>query len=252
MLTTLATLAVAGGTIGALWFTNQSLRATNAQLGLSQQTAVTDRFRLAAEQLASDKVDVRLSGIYLLERLAKDSPVDHATVFAVLAAFVRTHAAMSGCQTPLDGMPVDTQAALTVIGRRDITNEPIPARPNLHRTCLEGADLDKAKLNNVDLISANLGDAYLGDANLEGALLAGARLTLANLYRADLTGAHLVGANLAGANLTDANLTDANLDGVDLTGVDLTGADLRGVHLDSIRYNERTVWPVGFVPPSSR
>ncbi|MFR9769659.1 hypothetical protein [Nocardia sp. SC052] len=54
---------------GALWFTAQSLRATNNQYSLSQQTAVTDRFRLAAEQLASDKIDVRLSGVYLLARL---------------------------------------------------------------------------------------------------------------------------------------------------------------------------------------
>ncbi|MEV0297923.1 hypothetical protein [Nocardia sp. NPDC050710] len=96
MVTTVGTLGAAGAAVGALWFTGQSLRTTNA---LSQQTAVTDRFRLAAEQVASDRINVRLAGVYLLERLAKDFPADHPTVFAVLAAFLRTQTTMSQCET---------------------------------------------------------------------------------------------------------------------------------------------------------
>lgn len=55
--------------VAAMATTVATLGATNNQYSLSQQTAVTDRFRLAAEQLSSDKIDVRLSGVYLLARL---------------------------------------------------------------------------------------------------------------------------------------------------------------------------------------
>jgi hypothetical protein len=40
----------------------------------------------------ADKLDVRLGGIYALERIAKGSKRDHPTVVEVLSAFVREHA----------------------------------------------------------------------------------------------------------------------------------------------------------------
>ncbi|MFE3105218.1 hypothetical protein [Nocardia tengchongensis] len=106
-MTTIATLAVAGGTVGALYFTNKSLQATTNQNRFSQQTAITDRFRLAAEQVASEKINVRISGIYLLEHLAKDSPTENATVYAILAAFVRTQTSSAGCPSPPAGSLAD-------------------------------------------------------------------------------------------------------------------------------------------------
>ena len=45
----------------------------------------------AIEQLGSDKLDVRIGGIYALERIALDSAKDHPTVMAVLTAFIREH-----------------------------------------------------------------------------------------------------------------------------------------------------------------
>jgi hypothetical protein len=45
----------------------------------------------AIEQLASDKLDVRLGGLYALERIAKDSARDHPMVMEVLSGFVRAH-----------------------------------------------------------------------------------------------------------------------------------------------------------------
>ncbi|PPJ05430.1 hypothetical protein C5E51_23340 [Nocardia nova] len=147
---------------GALWFTGQSLHATNAQLGMSQQTAVTDRFRLAAEQLSSDKIDIRIAGVYLFERLAKDSPADHATAYSVLAAFVRTQAPVTSCTTSPEPAvaPVDIQVAMTVIGRRDTSRaQPadIPAdKLDLNRTCLVNVDLNDAKLSTAHLEGANL------------------------------------------------------------------------------------------------
>ncbi|MGW4126371.1 pentapeptide repeat-containing protein [Nocardia sp. NPDC004711] len=191
LLATLSTVAVAGGTVGALYFTNQTLRATNNQFGLSQQTAVTDRFRLAAEQLASDKISIRISGIYLFERLAKDSPSDHATVFAVLGTFVRTQISVTPCETTArESAPgpvsisaqADIYTALTVIGRRNTDAPQFSSPTDLRRICLAGADLQAIDLHDVDLEDAKL-----------------------------------IGANLAGSNLTRSDLTGATLDDISYT-----------------------------------
>ena len=52
---------------------------------------MTDRYTKAIEQLGSDKLDVRIGGIFALERIARDSARDHPTVMEVLAAFIREH-----------------------------------------------------------------------------------------------------------------------------------------------------------------
>ncbi len=52
---------------------------------------MTDRYTKAIEQLGSDKLDVRIGGIYALERIARDSAKDHPTVMEVLTAFIREH-----------------------------------------------------------------------------------------------------------------------------------------------------------------
>lgn len=62
---------------------------------LTQESQITDRYTKAIEQLGSDKPDVRLGGIYALERIAKDSPADGATIAEVLAAFIRGRAPMA-------------------------------------------------------------------------------------------------------------------------------------------------------------
>jgi hypothetical protein len=271
MATGLATLGAAGAAVGALWFTNQSLRATNNQYALSQQIAATDRFRLATEQLASDKVDVRLSGIYLLERLATDSPADHPTIFAVLAAFVRTHAPAAECaagppqRVPKpawirvegrirpEGLPTsapsDIQAALAVIGRRNTTIENTETRLDLRYTCLRGTDLADMNLARTNLIGANLTGANLIGTDLSGALLTAADLTWAIGAGANLTDALLAFANLESANLGGATLDRTNLSGANLTGTFLGITDLTSTKLIDVHYGGSTKWPDGFTPP---
>jgi hypothetical protein len=71
-----AGLALAGG----LYFTAQTLR-------LNREGQITDRFTRAIEQLGDAKVDVRLGGIYALERTAKSSAEDHGPIMEVLTAY---------------------------------------------------------------------------------------------------------------------------------------------------------------------
>ena len=77
---------------GAGLFAAGALIYTARNFSLARQGQVTDRYTKAIEQLGSDKgLDVRIGGIYALERIARDSPRDHPTIMEVLAAFIRDH-----------------------------------------------------------------------------------------------------------------------------------------------------------------
>jgi hypothetical protein len=180
---------------------------------LTERGQVTDRFTKAIEQLGSEKLDVCVGGIYALEHVARDSARDHPTVMEVLTAFIREHSHEQRPE-PAPGSKEqfrrrDIQAALTVVGRRDVKSDIRPI--HLARANLKGADLRGADLT---------------DAVLIGVYLDRARLRDADLTRADLRGGHLNGASLDHAKLIHAKLIHADLTGAKLTRVDLTGADL--------------------------
>lgn len=56
---------------------------------IAEEKQITERFSKAVELLGSDKIDIRLGGIYALERIAKDSPKDHWTIMEVLTSFIQ-------------------------------------------------------------------------------------------------------------------------------------------------------------------
>src|SRR5580704_13626734 len=232
----------------------------------------SERFMRAVDQLGHPALDVRLGGIYSLERLAQESPEDHGPIIEILAAFVREHAPWPAGPTARSGdghghsrgparggngierrsrPATDVQAAVTILGRRTLaydTAAPI-ALPHtalagamltgahfegavLSGANFEGADLFKANLRTADLEGANLRGAGLLLANLNDTVLWGANGEGARLYGANLEGAALKGANMRSAGLTGANLKDAGLHSALLTGADLTGANLEGAGLD--------------------
>ena len=238
---------------GALWFTARNVTLSRRTVQLTEQGQVTDRYTRAIEQVGSDMLDVRLGGIYALERVARDSARDYPTVMEVLAAFIREHSREkwppdeAGADMPERSTRPDVQAAVTVIGRRrprydpdeqqviDFTGANL-TRANLTRADPTCADVTRADLTGANLIRANLKSAQLRRANLTranltGADLTGADLTVVDLTLVDLTGADFFTAHLAGANLASANLTDADLIGADFSGADLACADLSDTQL---------------------
>src|SRR4051812_14264178 len=97
-------------------------------------------------------LDVRLGGIYALERLAVDSERDHSTVVEVLSALTRERSKPPEEPIGIDTKPApatDVQAAIAVLGR-------LPARADVSRGDLLGAHLTGARLDR-----ANLNGAYL-------------------------------------------------------------------------------------------
>jgi hypothetical protein len=79
--TQLLTLGAGVFAAGALIFTARNSIFAQRTVQLTEQGQVTDRYAKAIEQLGSDKLDVRIGGIYALERVARDSARDHPTVW---------------------------------------------------------------------------------------------------------------------------------------------------------------------------
>jgi hypothetical protein len=175
---------------------------------------VTDRYTKAIEQLGSEKLDIRLGGIYALERVARDSAGDQPTVMEVSAAFIREHSREPWTPPAQDessadvsevGTRPDVQAAITVIARRNSKND--RRLINLRAVRLTRANLIRGNLTHTVLFGAELRGANLGGANLGGADLSGA-----DLSGASLSGANLGGADLGGAAFPPADLSDARCD----------------------------------------
>ncbi|HYB85857.1 MAG TPA: pentapeptide repeat-containing protein [Streptosporangiaceae bacterium] len=202
--------------------------------GLARQRHAADRYARAMGQLSSDRMDVRVSGIYALGRSAPDPGGDHPAVPEVLAQFIRTQsrkqwpaAGSGGDPAPGQATRPDVQAALTVIGlwgKADHQKRVDLTLANLPGASLIGGNFADAKLTGADLAAADLTGADLSGADLISADLADAKLTRADLTRAKLTGADLTHARLDGSRLNGADMRRVNLTGADLTGADLTGA----------------------------
>jgi uncharacterized protein YjbI with pentapeptide repeats len=252
-------------TLGAGLLAAGALLFTARNFTLSREGQVTDRYTKAVEQLGSKELDVRIGGVYALERIARDSAKDHPTVMEVLTAFIRMHS-REPWSPPDPGSPAqersirpDVQAAVTVVRRRDAKRDIQPidlAGADLTGVTLTGADLPRADLTGANLTGANLTDADLHhatlhhadltgadltDADLTGANLPRAVLTDATLPRADLPRADLTNADLTNAVLHHANLTDAVLDGANLDGANLASANLAGAHFDGADLTNATL-----------
>jgi uncharacterized protein YjbI with pentapeptide repeats len=239
----------------ALFLTWRRVRAGDRQVEVAEQGHLTDRFTKAIEQLGKveDKepnLEVRLGGIYALERIAYDSPRDHWTIMEVLTAYVRRNAALEqlstgngttaqdGAQEPHDGtdsslqnvkLRVDIQAILTVLGRREQSYRRERDRKLvLSQTALQGADFQGARLQGAHFQGARLQGANFGEAQLQGADFQGARLQGAIFRRARLQGAHFQGARLQGANFARAQLQEAYFGEARLQGAIFGEARLQG------------------------
>jgi Pentapeptide repeats (8 copies) len=229
--------AVAGvAVIAAVAATWQQLdtdrRQLRQQLEVAGQEQAGERFARALDQLGSEQLDVRLGGIYGLERIAArgagaataayqppgsdDPPTpdwwaaqDRVQVFEILSAYVRTTShrppvGPGGAAAALQVSQPDVHAAVVALARRTV---------------------------------------LAGDPPLD---LTGSRLPQARLGWARLAGADLRGADLRGTSLQHATLAGAHLEQALLCGTQFRGADLSGAHLAGARASTATSWPDGF------
>jgi uncharacterized protein YjbI with pentapeptide repeats len=254
-------VAVAATLIGA-WFV---LARGISQGSQDFRRRINETYSKAVSQLASDKLEERLGGIYTLENISKESTRDYWTVMENLTAFVRERTQRMEAERTAkldqriaerayflweqagrpegrsaefwsdavrqekDGEPpaTDIAAVLTVIKRRDEEHRALETRNDWR------LDFRQAVLRRVDLYEARLEGAWLSAAHLEGAWLYRAHLEDAILWFARLEGANLDGAHLEGADLYGAHLEGANLPAAHLEGANLETAHLEGAWLIS-------------------
>jgi hypothetical protein len=206
--------------LAGLYFAGRSLQVsvTSARhdremqlktLALAERGQITDRFTKAVEQLASDKLDVRLGGVFALEHIAIDSDEYYDPIIAILTTFLKERARAGSSRNRDVPPPADWVAVGRVLGRR-------PAR-----WWHTGLPMDLAE---VDLAGANLWEAhferaYLQNAHLEGTWLDGAYLQEADLSNARLHGAHFRGAHLERARFYGAVTTHTDFRSTNLSTV---------------------------------
>ncbi|MCX4970946.1 pentapeptide repeat-containing protein [Streptomyces sp. NBC_00654] len=168
-----AVVAVVG-----LWYSNVQTRQANEQArqattqarddrALAKEGQITDRYTAAVGNLGEDKMDVRLGGIYALQRIMQDSHRDQPTIANVLATYIRTHAT----KPPPEGqdVPADVHAALTILATRD-TKQDSTFRLDLHGAKLPSIALTVrlVALHGADLRDVDLSGAQLHSADLRG------------------------------------------------------------------------------------
>jgi hypothetical protein len=164
-----------------LYFTWRRVEISQRTLEATQDQQVTERFTRAIDQLGKtdDKgnklLEIRLGGIYALERIARESDEDYWPIMEVLTAYVRQHAPLTpekeateeGSDEEVRAPDPDIQAIMTVLRRRTHAYELGEPEPlDLHATELSGANLSNADLSDADLSGADLSGADLLEANL--------------------------------------------------------------------------------------
>lgn len=237
------------------WVGYQNFRVGEKNLKVSEDKQVTERFSKSIEHLGNiNQIDIRLGGIYALEQIAIDSAKYHWTIVEILSAFIREKCPLDNVASPAGNLEptsleeqseqktsvstpkkvgVDIQAAMTVLGRRKVAQDPPDKSIDLRKVSLPFIEIQGAKLSGAKLIGA-----YLIEAKLNGAVLDGAKLNGANLHGANLRGAILWRADLREANLNWANLDGAELNGANLSRANLIEADLSNIKVRDTKFGD--------------
>jgi Pentapeptide repeats (8 copies) len=206
----LAMAQILGGTalLSGLYFTWRTLQ-------VNREGQITERFTRAIDQLGKVEdgqklFEIRIGGIYALERIAKESEEDYLPIMEILTAYVRRNSPWTPDvgeegstedateeQSTLEGsgwksettedLDPDIQAIMTVLQRRTLFYEHgEPESLDLHETNLLGADLSRANLRQANLSRANLTGADLSGAGFRGTIFSGANLLEAILTQPEL------------------------------------------------------------------
>lgn len=270
---------IAGGLalLFGLYFTWRRVEISQRTLETQQDQQVTERFTQAIDQLgATDdkgnkRMEIRLGGIYALERIARDSERDHWPIMETLTTYVREHAPWPPKERSQDAffsphLPItqsqgkapnnperpeyeinpppepDIQAILTVLRRRTrYLDNGEGEHLALYRTALMKAKLSEAHLEGADLSGAHLEGANFRGAHLEGAFFLKTHLEKAFLPEAHLEGAFLFDTHLEEASLVNAHLEGAFLNGAHLEGAYLSRAHLEGAHLEDVNITQEQI-----------
>jgi uncharacterized protein YjbI with pentapeptide repeats len=224
---------------GAFFFVTAYLTWRN--LRVTEEKHITERFSQALGFLEKPELEFKLSGIYSLERIAKDSQRDYLQIIDILTSYIRSkdqyknNSSHANDQISEAHISREVQTILSVLHR---LNSYSISFPELDSTYIDLSDtrLGGAYLNGVNFDRARFNNACLRKANLHRASLCHAEFCNADLTRADLKFAVLNHAELRRSIFCKANLWKAQLKNVDLAWADLQEAKLQGAQLQGANF----------------
>jgi uncharacterized protein YjbI with pentapeptide repeats len=199
-------------------------KKSQKDIEIAESRLITDRFSKATEQLASNSLHTRLGAIYSLEGIAKDDEKYYWIVIEILSAFIRREKDVNISQSQEEKTsktPVDIQAALTVIIRRDI-------KSGIEQKTI---DLSGAILNDIDLSGKRLENINLRRSTLHHVILFEAKLINVDFIEAELFDTNFQRANIDDSNFNAAHLTKVNFVSTRVNKTTFEQAILKGTEI---------------------
>ncbi len=274
-------VAGAGAIIGYIVAIARNITANKQNRIAGEQNKINDRARItesmgqAITQIGAlngekPNIEVRLGGLYSLQRIMQDSEENELPVVKILYAYVRENVTRDkkglSEKEGIDGyisykLPEDIQAALNIISqfnkewRKQGKEIPLHSQLDFMHTNFSNyylvdmdfsyANLWYADFSNADLFAADLSNADFFQANLSNANLEVACLSNAQLHHADLSGVSLNCAKAINTDFSGANLSEASLHHVDLS----TAKGLEQWNINQANGNKKTKLPEGLTHP---
>ncbi len=260
-------VAGAGAIIGYIIATARSIMLDN-QNKINALAQTTESLVQAIAQIGAvngDKInmEVRLGGLYSLQRIMQYNQENEVPVVKILYAYVRENIKRNKSgqlkHRDTDGhesykMPEDIQAALDIIiqfnkeKRKQSKDIPRDDQLNLSHTDFSNYFLAELDFSDIILTHANFSNANLYKAdfsrtNLERANLSDVRGIFLKLCDADLSHTNFSGANLFGARVI---VLGAKMRGLKIGG-ELIGANFSNASLYPISFDDKNLYFVNLV-----
>jgi uncharacterized protein YjbI with pentapeptide repeats len=260
--------SIAGiGVLHGIFMTLENLKIANQNKRIENFARITENFARAVDQLgAIDQsenplIEIRLGGIYTLERISNESERDYWPIMEIFTAYVMTNSPykyenmdtigaeqkLCDFETLFNNLdfkkmqeyledvlkmryPQDIDAICTIIARRKFHNFEYNKLDNPNQQNYSEPDI--LHLDRVKLPFVTFTKAHLEGASLFGSYLLGSDFSEAYLQCTTFLGAILIKANFTNADLEKAEFSFAYLYGSNFKGANLKNAAFRAANLE--------------------
>ena len=256
------------------WVAERQSATAQQQADTAHQGLLYDRYQRGAQMLGDVNLAVRLAGIYALQRLAEENPLQYDDqIVKLFCSFVRNHTESDEefrerfkRVTRTDkATPEDVQTALAAIRDRCQIEEnqkrPIPFRLDLGGASIVGCDLtgmdlshailDQARLNSCRLSRSNFFEAELSQTNFSGSDISECVFNGAKTFQTvfifvsgnkpDFSDTTLMGTNFSDAKLSSPIFRKAMFMECEFKNASLQDADLSWAYFHT-KESELTVF----------
>ncbi len=248
-------VAGAGAIIGYIFATGRSIISDN-QNKINARAQTTESMVQAIAQIGAvngekPNIEVRLGGLYSLQRIMQDNKERELSIVKILYAYVRENLKRDKTKQPKQTssrgfetykIPEDIQVALDIICQfnkeQKQQGKKLPRDNQLSFAYTDFSD--------YSIASMNFRDAIFGGANLSGTNLYDADLSNAELYDADLSGVYGPGLHFMKTSLYNTNFSGANLFGVVFGNNFLSNINFSNAYLAAAIFLTKTFVDVNF------